>query len=415
MNLRELVDHIRSGPAELMLNQYTTLTRSNLCDFNEFLQALQSSETIRTVFCGSQLLLGITENEWVLLVKTLGSIKDIQHLELNCRAGSRDFRPFQAFADALNNAHTVCKLRFDIVGETFPRDSSGLAALAKALREHTALEEFTWSDLGPSTRVHATIPRARRPTGRGSDITAVDPVLWALPACPHLRKVLIGTKCGSADALKNLLQMHEATELHLILKTEHLLAVTDEIRHGRCNVKGLLLCMSRGAISEATEAMQALASAIRWDCNMEHLTLEVENGFTDEVGVALAEALMVNKSLVKITLGFLHKHNQYTFGVHAYDAFSAMLRVNTSLVLYLPPFELTGRVDARLLESRNKMLIEQRLNQVGRGRLMASRQTSEEYVDALHELNSFNVRDPPAFQVSCLYSLLRLNPSVCIS
>jgi hypothetical protein len=74
------VDHIRSGPAELVLKEplrFRRRTRSNPCDFNEFLQALQSSETIRTVQCGSQQRLDITEDEWVLLVKTLGSIKGI--------------------------------------------------------------------------------------------------------------------------------------------------------------------------------------------------------------------------------------------------------------------------------------------------------------------------------------------------
>jgi hypothetical protein len=94
-----------------------------------------------------------------------------------------------------------------------------------------------------------------------------------------------------------------------------------------------------------------------------------------------------------------------------------MLRVNTSLLLKLPPFETDG-ANAELLESRNQMVIKQRLNEVGRGRLLASRQTTkEENVDSLHhELGSYDVGDSPAFQVSCLYSLLRLNPSViCVS
>lgn len=42
------------------------------------------------------------------------------------------------------------------------------------------------------------------------------------------------------------------------------------------------------ARSEATEATKALASAIRLDRSLEHLTLMMENGFTDEAGVALS-------------------------------------------------------------------------------------------------------------------------------
>jgi hypothetical protein len=66
MNPCELVDHIRSGPAELDLQeplQFCRQTCSNPCDFDEFLQALQSSETIRTVRCSYQQTLGITEHE----------------------------------------------------------------------------------------------------------------------------------------------------------------------------------------------------------------------------------------------------------------------------------------------------------------------------------------------------------------
>jgi hypothetical protein len=87
MNARELVDHIRSGPAKLVLDEpllYRRRARSNPCDSNEFLQALQSSETIQSVNCESQLRLGILEDEWVLLAKTLGRIKDIQRLQFYC-------------------------------------------------------------------------------------------------------------------------------------------------------------------------------------------------------------------------------------------------------------------------------------------------------------------------------------------
>jgi hypothetical protein len=122
--------------------------------------------------------------------------------------------------------------------------------------------------------------------------------------------------------------------------------------------------------------------------------------------VALAEALTVNSSLRMITL------TEARLGAQVYEAFSDMLRVNTSLVLKHPPFETAG-ADDRLRGSHNQMVIEQRLNKVGRGRLMVSREaTREEWVDALHELNSYNVADSHAFQVSCLYSLLHLNPSV---
>jgi hypothetical protein len=52
MNARELADHIRSVPVELVLHtplRFHRRIRPNPCTFNDFLQALQSSETIRIV------------------------------------------------------------------------------------------------------------------------------------------------------------------------------------------------------------------------------------------------------------------------------------------------------------------------------------------------------------------------------
>jgi hypothetical protein len=113
-NSCELVNHIRSGRAKLVLDKPL-----HFRDFSEFLQALKSSEKIRTVKCGTHRVLGITEDEWVLLVKTIGRIKDIQHLEFYCKPGSRDFHPFQAVADAINSASSLRVLKVAVDGETF--------------------------------------------------------------------------------------------------------------------------------------------------------------------------------------------------------------------------------------------------------------------------------------------------------
>jgi hypothetical protein len=412
MNPRELVDHIRSGPAELVLDEplrFRRRTRSNPCDFNEFLQALQTSETIRIARCASQTL-GITEDEWVLLVKTMGRIQDVQLLVFNLTHDSREFRPFQAVAEAVNSARSLRKLRIGLSSASLPRDPSGIGiiALANALREHTSLQEFIWND--SCSRVHM----------EAAQITALDRVLWALPACPHLRKVVIMTEFASADTMKNLLQLRPAAELSLVLEMDQWLAVADGIRQGHCNIKHLCLEMFQISRSETTEAVKAVASAIREDSSLECLVLPMEDGFTDEAGEALAEALTVNKTLRMLLLSDTlcdrdPVHTKGCLGAPAYDAFSAMLRVNTSLVLRLPPFE-TADADERLRESHKQMEIEQVLNKVGRGRLLASRQTPrEEWVDALHELSSSNVDETPEFNVSCLYSLLRLHPAVCMS
>jgi hypothetical protein len=273
---------------------------------------------------------------------------------------------------------------------------------------HTALQDFTWYDCCPLLEV--------APQDLSPNI-----VLRALPACPHLQNVLIMSECASSDAMKNLLQLRPATELHLVLETEHWLSVADAIRRGRCNVQKLTLAMYREDTVDATEAVKAIASAIRLDRSLEHLTLEMAKDFTDEMGVALAEALTVNTTLRNITLSVEpldddshNGDNEVTLGAQAYEAFSAMLLIKTSLLLELPPFDDAGG-DERLHDSHSQMCIEQRLNEVGRGRLLLSSQTPrKEWVDALNELNCSYIDETPEFNISCLFSLLRLNPSVCL-
>ena len=99
--------------------------------------------------------------------------------------------------------------------------------------------------------------------------------------------------------------------------------------------------------------------------------------------------------------------NPHALGACAYEAFSAMLRGNNDLNVELPPI-CSASCDQKLLESRKQMIIEQRLNEVGRGYLS----TREGWVTALHELSSYDAS--PSFEVSCMYSFLRLNPEVCI-
>jgi hypothetical protein len=217
MNLRELVDHIRSGPAKLALDEplrFRRRTRSNHpCDFHEFLQALQSSETIQKVVCWPLWRLGITEEEWVLLIKTLGRIRGIQDIDIICEpAASRDSRYFHAIAEAVNSAHSLRNLSIDMEYAILPRNPAGLIAFAHALRDHTALQEFSWFDVSP-------LPEAAQ--GVSPDF-----MLRTLPSCPHLRKVGRGRLLASSnhttreewvDALHELsiLNVNDPSEFHV--------------------------------------------------------------------------------------------------------------------------------------------------------------------------------------------------------
>jgi hypothetical protein len=406
MNSRELVDHILSGPVEIELSEPFR------CDFNEILQALRSSVTIRSVRCYQHQYLEITEEQWMVLVQTLGCITGIRNLNLFFYCidhAPRNFRPFQAIADAVNSAHSLRTLHIRKLANIGIRDPAGITALANALRQHLVLNSFDWLDLGCPQEAHHTA-------------VTHDPVFRALPACTSLQKVTIRTKRASADAIRNLLQLRPGTILHLkIDDPDHWMAVADEIRQGRCCVRGLVLTMYRNRDSSDetdTAAIKAIATAIRRDGNLEGLSLRLGRGLSNEAGVALAEALTVNTHLrvvCLVSLADTGNPDRAVLGASAYEAFGAMLRVNTNLSLELPPF-VNAIGDERRLDHYNQMRIEQRLNSAGRGTLLSVvHSPREEWVNALHELNTSSANESPAFHISCLYSLLRLNPNVCSS
>jgi hypothetical protein len=57
------------------------------------------------------------------------------------------------------------------------------------------------------------------------------------------------------------------------MESKQWLAVTDEIRRGRCNVQRLFLTILEATKSEAIEAVKAVASAIQVDQNLEYPAL----------------------------------------------------------------------------------------------------------------------------------------------
>jgi hypothetical protein len=74
----------------------------------------------------------------------------------------------------------------------------------------------------------------------------------------------------------------------------------------------------------------------------------------------------------------------------------------------IPPFD-NAVGDQRLIDSRNQMRIEQRLNGVGRGSLLSSSQTArEEWVDAL-----VSTRVPSSASVACTACSNSTQPFAC--
>jgi hypothetical protein len=165
-------------------------------------------------------------------------------------------RTYTVVADAVSNARSLYRVAICLDGPTFLGDPLGQATLVNALREHKCLQMLVWAEFGSG-------PEA------ALQVTARDPLLRVLPACPHLRCVTILTKYASTDAMRYLLQLKPTTELRFLVELDQWLAVADEIRRGRCNVERLTLTILQVTRSEATEAVKAVASAIQIDRNLD--------------------------------------------------------------------------------------------------------------------------------------------------
>jgi hypothetical protein len=430
MNRRELVDQILnrdlaacSIPYEF--NDITRVLQSRL---------LQSSVTIRTVNCRSHREYGISEDKWVLLVQTLGCITGIQNLRFSVNNASHNFRPLQAISNVVRSAHSLRTLGIilngsELPGGIIPEDPTGLTALTNAIRHLPVLNSFQW--------LHYRYNHQRLQEAQQHDIVH-DTVFQALSSCPKLQKVSIKTTRDSAGAIRKLMQLRSGTILHLTIEADHWMVVADEIRQGRCRLRGLVLSIYGGYSDRATASVKAIATAIRRDDNLEGLFLIMNNLLSNEASVALAEALTVNTKLRVVRLA-----DTDALGAPAYQAFRAMHRVNTNVNLELSP-RVTDIGDERQFDIYNQMRIEQQVNSAARGtlfsvehslreeewvnaleqrlnsagrrmRLSVDQSPREEWVNALHELNATNANESPAFQISCLYSLLRLNPNACLS
>jgi hypothetical protein len=93
-----------------------------------------------------------------------------------------------------------------------------------------------------------------------------------------------------------------------------------------------------------------------------------------------------------------------------------MLRVNTSLIVDLPPVCLTMLL---MIQGLSTLATPDAYRAAIEGSWPLPQETigvetdakKKEWVDALNALNSYsNVDETPEFNISCLYSLLRLNP-----
>lgn len=237
-----------------------------------------------------------------------------------------------------------------------------------------------------------------------------------MAACPRLQRVRIWTDAVNyvtPQAVRELLARSPVLEC-LDLKTTEWESVAEVIGQDACRIKTLKLSTLRCPGSGA----EALARVVGQNRHLQSLTLRVGTGFTDALGVALAQALQANTTLRELALV-----DQWDYGfrttdhmnVSSYQALRKMLRVNTSVILKVPALDFRWSSDLVdiVRPYYDRMRIEMRLNAAGRGGLMLGSQAARAaWMNTLYELiTQAQVNDD--LQVDCLYTLLKLNPSIC--
>jgi len=408
MTPQELRDHIQSGPEKLTLTFPLHFRRprtfSNLCNFDNLLQALQSNQTIREVVCYSHVALSITESAWCRLVRALGSISGLKKLLVAWQNGSQAFHPLQAVARAVDNASSLRRLSI-LASGIEQSDPSGGLLLVQSLRQRGTLEYLCWSaEMQTTTRI---------------------PQLIATGAC--LRKVAIVNQNLTRDDVRCLSRSPNLNHLYLEGTVDSWLVIADEIRNGRFRPETMALIRTTASSAlETDDAIQAIIGALECDSSLRNLGICSITGFTDEMGVALAKALTVNTTLEKIylknkypTLNHpLHQQSQppKVLGAKACKALAAMLKTKKILFrLELPGIK--SDADSETMLQHFLMCIEIYLTNAGRGSLVMSNQTTrEEWINVLQDLDvtvSKEQNKRSSFQLSCLYSMLQLNPGIC--
>ena len=400
MHTQELLDYIQSGPEELKLNfRLHFRPRDRSCSFDDLLDALRANRTIRKVGCHTDMELGVTESEWCRLVRALGSIQGLKRLAVAWRNGSLGFHPLQVVARAVDSANSLHDLT--IFSSAYEQsDPAGEVSLARSLRQHRTLKDFClFAYMQTTTR---------------------SPQLIAAAAC--LRQVRIVNQNLTRDDVRCLSRSLSINKLILEGGVDSWLVIADEIRNGFFRPETLVLVRTTASSAfETAEAIQVILGAIECNSSLRKLSLYSTTGFSDEMGVALAKALTVNTTMVWIDLQntYTTSNSAYhpsqppnTLGAEAYKEFIAMLKINMNVRLKLP--NLKSDADSETRVQQSLMRIESNLNEAYCGSLVTSNQTTrEEWVNALQRLNDSCKNDGASFHLSCVYSMLQRNPSLC--
>lgn len=406
MKARNLVRTIKKGLDVLELSDEVDFRRSWLLrrDYRAFLEALQLQNSIQTVKLHGSIGRGLSREQCLECIRTLRGMKGLKELVfvggcVDDEVTRSNTISLQAVTSFVTKSRSLEKLVLEdgVVLHTGSGDRweclpNGFCGLP--------LREFTW---------HGELKGHSH-----NDVPTLDPLLFSLTSWPNLRKARIKLNCNKIkdeSILRLLLRSKSLKELTLDgLTSSQWMLIMDEITQGQHSLA--MLDLSLASSKGSNECALAAANVIQHDSVLQSLTLRVSSGFSNDAGVAFAHALTVNTTLQELDLmEGSDAHVKDRFGSESYQAMAEMLKVNTDHQLIVP-MSSSPISEANVVSDYTEMVLEMELNRIGRGRLSPAASRAE-WVQGLLDCKNVESSFAPNLDISCMFALLRLNPSVC--
>jgi hypothetical protein len=415
MDSQELVKRIRENPEMLELKD--VIRFEDMSEFNEFIQALADNTSITLLKCHGNLSFGVSQEQWSQTIAAFGSLRCLRRLEFLKHQVPNVFS-LNALSLALKNAHALRELIVDD-GVVVYGGRGDVDSFDESLRT-SRLIVFKW------------LARLRlRPDAQGPP--SLDPILLALSQSSQLEMAhfTIDSRTRnpvSPDSWRALARSRSIRTLSLQGdQAQEWSVLADVLIEPTCTLEKLSL----KCYQADPEDCLALLQSMELNTSLLSLSLQVNRGFTDEVGFALAQVLHSNRVLnhVELLSGWtVNATQQSHLSGPAYQALIDVLQVNHSVVIHVSsPSNLPEDVDALAREFHMQSF----MNQAGRWRLYKDVSQKSEWIDAFATLNELTMDGEasevethdtlnsmlhlsrPECSLSCIYRLLVDNPMLC--
>ena len=384
-------------------------------DLGSFVHALRANSTVKHVCFSGTFVRELQDAQWRLLLQSIGQLATLEELQIWCST-----IPTAVFAETIQAAQSLQKVYFFRVG--LEGTQADFDALAEAIAAHPNLRDVRIGGF------HILEPNQNQQQQQqpllNNDIQ-LDRVVQALATAPKLEVVSLQLSSAQqavpfgTDAIAQLLASDTITDLYLsrlglgeghlaviaqglavnttlrvldlfgnTIENPHVMAMANALAQNN-SVEILVLPCPANDLS--VEACAAISEALKKNNKLTTLNLPRSN-LSDEGITHLAQGLTVNKTLKKVEVGV-----SKTVGDTGINALMDMLDKNYKLERMV-----VSSADQSIKEKTEYYM---RLNEVGRGNLLASgKATREQWVEMLITVQN---------DLDCLFYFISSNPTLC--